>query len=1078
MWIIRKFLGCILLLGGFGAVSGEPITCAYYRNENDDSTLEIHADFGILDMVTNTTITCTETEDPPYCFTAWKEHSQENKNIILQGCWPYTSGTKPCIGGSDCVATVNKVSNETVQFCCCEGDLCNMNVSSVYVPATVSPDSILPTQDYIVDKRINYREETIIIALASVCAVAIVTVVVYLAYRLCLGSRKMNMSNGSIDDTRSSSPSFDVDNLKLMNKVGTGRFSNVWKGSLNESPVAVKVFQAPYRQYFLNEREIYSLPFMDHNHLLRMIGAEEQYVGTIRYMSPEVLDGAVNLRDCEVALKQVDVYAMGLVLWEIATRCYDLFPGGPVPEYELPFMSEIGSHPSFEDVQVFVSREKRRPAFPDAWKKNHHAIRSLKETMEDCWDQDAEARLTALCVEERMMDLMNLWDKNHSVSPTVNATSTGGTGTTQTLTDHTGNTNQNQRGVVGGVGVVSMTDVMDHNSNFTSSDRTMGRTQHLQEVPRTVHREEALLDRNANVERAMSQRRALLADHSTSTSSTAEKNVLSGLGLDRHSNHLSPDTISTSLSATSDINLGEFSCAQSVDPKNLHHSDEDVQGATTDLKFSGGYGPCLEYSAHSEPSTSPSRPLMLSEMRPSLARDLMTDNLSNSHTSVRPKQQNTGHNYHGNPPWGQMTVNQARARTGSQGKFKVDTNRHREQLIAQRRHHSVDSRPAQLQPGMNIGGRLINPLNVNEFEELNRQAENVPQQRSNSPLTLPDNPTLSYHDDRVKRPTSLALSAGLNGMKKKLVAMYVPGRSSKSGVQTGIAKMEASDPHCHQATVAHNDRTSKGRGNISNKVVKQASTKVEITQQPERLATAAVQQHQPSGRLRKDGYELVSTQSDGDDRKQTPAVVPRPTAVTQLSQNSLEGSHSPSKVDKKNKRRGTPYKLLAGRFSLHEDSKSDINFRENGKGKDRRKAVSVDIDCMNTLSLSSTDLNKVHIPNTPPIGSSQSESSLHQNGNSVQCPNNKVTLIGQAQNVTSPPNNSTNNNTALENKVNSQNCEKIPNGVIKSPVISSSHMITMADGQYQLNDIQETVVKPPPNTIERSDDVSFRVSCL
>ena len=44
-------------------------------------------------------------------------------------------------------------------------------------------------------------------------------------------------------------------------------------------------------------------------------------------MSPEVLDGAVNLRDCESALKQVDIYALGLVLWEIGTRCSDLYPG-------------------------------------------------------------------------------------------------------------------------------------------------------------------------------------------------------------------------------------------------------------------------------------------------------------------------------------------------------------------------------------------------------------------------------------------------------------------------------------------------------------------------------------------------------------------------------------------------------------------------------------------------------------------------------------------------------------------------------------------------------------------------------
>lgn len=39
------------------------------------------------------------------------------------------------------------------------------------------------------------------------------------------------------------------------------------------------------------------------------------------------------------------------------------------------------------------------------------AIRALKETIDDCWDQDAEARLTALCVEERLIELPVLWDR-------------------------------------------------------------------------------------------------------------------------------------------------------------------------------------------------------------------------------------------------------------------------------------------------------------------------------------------------------------------------------------------------------------------------------------------------------------------------------------------------------------------------------------------------------------------------------------------------------------------------------------------------------------------------------------------
>lgn len=63
-------------------------------------------------------------------------------------------------------------------------------------------------------------------------------------------------------------------------------------------------------------------------------------------MAPEVLEGAVNLRDCESSLKQIDVYALGLVIWELATRCGDLYQPStetpPPPLYMLPFEAEVG----------------------------------------------------------------------------------------------------------------------------------------------------------------------------------------------------------------------------------------------------------------------------------------------------------------------------------------------------------------------------------------------------------------------------------------------------------------------------------------------------------------------------------------------------------------------------------------------------------------------------------------------------------------------------------------------------------------------------------------------------------------
>ena len=43
-------------------------------------------------------------------------------------------------------------------------------------------------------------------------------------------------------------------------------------------------------------------------------------VGTKRYMAPEVLDETINLNHFD-AYKRADVYALGLVFWEIARRC-------------------------------------------------------------------------------------------------------------------------------------------------------------------------------------------------------------------------------------------------------------------------------------------------------------------------------------------------------------------------------------------------------------------------------------------------------------------------------------------------------------------------------------------------------------------------------------------------------------------------------------------------------------------------------------------------------------------------------------------------------------------------------------
>lgn len=92
----------------------------------------------------------------------------------------------------------------------------------------------------------------------------------------------------------------------------------------------------------------------------------------------------------------------------------DLTQGMPVPAYTAPFEAELGPQPTYEQMQVAVTRQKSRPLFPDCFKDTNPAIRSLKETITDCWDHDGDARLTALCVEERVSELPTLWDRYRS----------------------------------------------------------------------------------------------------------------------------------------------------------------------------------------------------------------------------------------------------------------------------------------------------------------------------------------------------------------------------------------------------------------------------------------------------------------------------------------------------------------------------------------------------------------------------------------------------------------------------------------------------------------------------------------
>lgn len=503
---------------------------------------------------------------PIACFAIWtEEETDEGRKVHVksQGCYFGSAGDPRSCASDKCVDTVGTKINNTY-YCCCSSRLCNGEgnlTRTVTAAQQVSSTSLRP-DDSAADALSSANDVRILLAvggtLIGCCVLVLVLYFIYRKKALQYAPKRLLMAaaEAASGASRASSgpasrllspvsatgggpdaPSYSVlmgGGLKMDTLLHRGKFGEVWRAVLDgHGSVCVKVFNASQSQHalFLNEREIYSLPLMQHEAVVRCLAAEErraggggtlsaQYVivmeyhplgslnsylkgakggltyqvlcsmchsiaaglghlhleilgstlggpsggphkpaivhrdlnsrnilvkndltcaiadmgfalkikgskycrtdeenieeaslrdvGTVRYMAPEILDGAVNLRECESSLKQIDVYALGLVLWEVATQCCDLYQGNRTTlPYRIPYEDEVGLNPTFEEMQMLVSKNRHRPAFPTTW-KDTPIVQSIKETIQDCWDYDAEARLTALCVQERFKEFSSV----------------------------------------------------------------------------------------------------------------------------------------------------------------------------------------------------------------------------------------------------------------------------------------------------------------------------------------------------------------------------------------------------------------------------------------------------------------------------------------------------------------------------------------------------------------------------------------------------------------------------------------------------------------------------------------------
>lgn len=123
-------------------------------------------------------------------------------------------------------------------------------------------------------------------------------------------------------------------------------------------------------------------------------------VGTKRYMAPEVLDESINTQHFD-SFKRADVYAFGLILWEIARRCNI---GMMYDEYQLPYYDVVQPDPTIEEMKKVVCIDKQRPNIPNRWHASD-VLHSIAKVMKECWYQNPAARLTALRIKKTLANI-------------------------------------------------------------------------------------------------------------------------------------------------------------------------------------------------------------------------------------------------------------------------------------------------------------------------------------------------------------------------------------------------------------------------------------------------------------------------------------------------------------------------------------------------------------------------------------------------------------------------------------------------------------------------------------------------
>lgn len=222
------------------------------------------------------------TQLQPTCFVVWSNETTPNNGYTLKvmnkGCW---AESKDC-NEKDCVD--ERPPSRSIRFCCCRGHLCNAKFR--LEPLISSP----------ITNTTTVEPQFVWIISGSVTSLVIVTL--FLSICFYYRRKRFRSLNGSqyempnhddtvrvplqLNATNDKNGVIDLNKVELICQLASGRYGNVHRGraqllATNEDiEVAVKISSPQEFQSLQNEQQVYCLPQMKHNNILKFYCSEKK----------------------------------------------------------------------------------------------------------------------------------------------------------------------------------------------------------------------------------------------------------------------------------------------------------------------------------------------------------------------------------------------------------------------------------------------------------------------------------------------------------------------------------------------------------------------------------------------------------------------------------------------------------------------------------------------------------------------------------------------------------------------------------------------------------------------------------